>query len=214
MRTVSLRGIDIAMPDRSATYAEKNGLLETGKLQQEKLIPEAFDPGQKVIEGGTYCGYCTVLVEKRTGVPLATFEPNQESKECAERTLEMNGCDSEVWGAALGSTTGMVKVIATGTKGWETHVQNGSYGGQAPMMALDETLGEMPDATGVMLDIEGYERETLLGSQLPGATSVLVEVHRPKDFDAINAHLTMLGFSLQHTLGPDPLDNLLVLWRR
>lgn len=129
-----------------------------------------------IVHAGTYFGdFLPALSTGCTnGQTIWAFEPSLENYRCAKLTLDINAIENvELVHAGLGSKRGKLKIITTDSEGVslgggcqivldeETDSQKFE---RTDIVTLDETIGVDREISIVQLDVEGFEKEALMGA--------------------------------------------------
>jgi FkbM family methyltransferase len=126
-----------------------------------------------IVHAGAYFGDFLPALSIYCG-PFATiwaFEPKEEHHYCANKTLQLNGCINvmlahaglgEVYGErTLQTTTDDGRVWGGGSR--IVHTADEDKSEHIHLVTLDETIPEKNDVSIVHLDVEGFEKEALMG---------------------------------------------------
>lgn len=131
-------------------------------------------PGD-VVHAGTFFGdFLPALASSRDGIVWA-FEPNRENYRCAHITTELNALENVALShAALSDAPGEASLITTDREGRQfgggsrliSEAPNGRGHETVPVVTVDEAVPADRTVGIVQLDVEGHERQALLGAML------------------------------------------------
>lgn len=128
-----------------------------------------------VVHAGTYFGDFLPALS-RALAPQATlwaFEPNLENFGCASKTIEINHIENVILThAGLGSATGRMSIQTIDENGvflgGSSHIvttvsDSTSYTERVDIVRMDDIVDPDQDISIIQLDVEGYEKEALMG---------------------------------------------------
>lgn len=122
-------------------------------------VKEHLKPGQLFVDVGAQVGYYSVMASE-LGARVYAFEPSSTNREVLRKNLE--GTNVEVFNSALSDTNGEVKLFKGRTPGEHSLHGSGEY--ETVQAVRYDDLGlEIPDF--VKIDVEGNERQVLMGMQ-------------------------------------------------
>lgn len=153
-------------------------ILEGGVWEARTLeLMRAVDSAGDIVHAGAYYGdFLPALARSRaTGARVWAFEPGAENHRCTEITIVLNELENVVLTrAGLGERSGRALLAVGGRNGvslggssslirdpararwWDNE--------EVPMVALDDVVPEDRRVALIQLDVEGHEKEALLGA--------------------------------------------------
>ena len=129
-----------------------------------------------IVHAGAYFGDFLPALSTRCsdGSKIWAFEPNSENFRCAKKTLEINGIvNVELMRAGLGAERGSSRIKVTDNKGRALgggsritlNLESNSQGSEPiDIVTVDEVVGVRRSVSIVQLDVEGHEKEALMGA--------------------------------------------------
>jgi len=153
-------------------------ILEGGVWEKRTLeLMRSVDSGGDVVHAGTYYGdFLPALARSRGGGALVwAFEPATENYRCAEITIRLNGLENVVLtraglsehsgsarlaiggrdGVSLGGSSSLIQAPARG-RWWDSE--------EVTLVALDDVVPLDRRVALIQFDVEGHEKEALLGA--------------------------------------------------
>lgn len=142
-----------------------------------------LDEEEVFVDAGAYLGETSLNFIKQVSgryKKIYIFEPDKDMLNIAIKNLE-NFKDIEFFEAGTGEKSEVLKFLKTGNMGGSI-TQYGTT--EIEIVALDEVIKEKP--TFIKLDVEGFEKETLLGAKkliTQNRPKLAISVyHKPADF--------------------------------
>ena len=174
------------------------------------LVRQADSEGD-IVHAGTYFGdFIPALARSRApGALVWAFEPGSENYRCSEITISLNGLENVVLTRAGLSERSRTALLATGgregvplggasrvivdplrARWWENE--------EITMVALDDVVGSDRRVAVIQLDVEGHEKEALLGAlgmiERCRPLIILESLPRPS---WVEEHLAPFGYTVQ-----------------
>jgi FkbM family methyltransferase len=157
---------------------QRTGLWEPGETA---VLRQLVKPSCRILDVGAHIGYFSVVAHRAApGVVIDAVEPDPFTAHLCELNLFAAGADARVWTCGLGDRRDTLAFAAAEHNPGDSRVLAGADTATTvvPIVAADELF---PDARFdiVKIDVQGFEREVLLGMQAllrrtPGV-KVLVE---------------------------------------
>lgn len=202
------KGVRIPLRDRMITGQVRSTIVakqyEIGDVRAMLALLEADDV---LLEVGAGIGFISCLAARRLGDQrVFAYEANPAMLGTIERLHRTNGVSPSVIIGAVGAQSGEA-TLAVGDVFWDSTlvVEPGARGVRVPVHGFTEVV-ERCQATFVMLDCEGSEREIVLeGNDVPSVVRKLcVELHPhiigEDSLIAIREALLRQGFRLRPEL--------------
>ncbi|MDE1822388.1 MAG: FkbM family methyltransferase [Euryarchaeota archaeon] len=160
---------------------------------------EDFVPRGLVIDAGASVGDYAVLIARKYGVEVRSFEPDVQRFATLTKNVERNQLAARVSPkrAALGSSLGVTKVAIVPHHG---AVKEGEAGplSEVPLLTVD-SLHVSPDI--LKIDVEGMEVEVLEGSRETirlHHPKIIIETHSKELRKRVTRDLQESGYRLRH----------------
>jgi FkbM family methyltransferase len=188
----------------------EGGVWEARTLELMRTVDSAGD----IIHAGAYYGdFLPALARSRgAGARVWAFEPGAENHRCTEITIALNELDNVVLTrAGLGERSGRALLAVGGRNGvslggssslivdpararwWENE--------EVPMVALDDVVPADRRVALIQLDVEGHEKEALLGARATIERSrpliILESLPRPS---WLEEHLAPFGYRVRESI--------------
>lgn len=194
--TRTLRGVVIPITDRfspTMVAAVESGSYEAA---EHALLAELLEPGDRLLELGTGCGYLAVAAAQIIGAEnVTTVEADPEMAPTIRATFEANKLEPKLVIGAVGD--GGPRTLSRAPDFWSTSTQRG---GEELSLRLDNLLAAYAPIV-LLCDIEGGEAE-LVGTPLPPTLrAVVIEAHGPGLERDVTAWLTGEGYELAQRRG-------------
>lgn len=193
--------------DEEIMTPEVSSALRRGNYERPELIatPKFLDPLDRVLELGAGVGYISAFIAKEIGVEHVTcVEANPKLAEYVRRVHELHGlkqtrvknCVAISGDAKIGDDKMTDFFIREPF--WSSSLDP-SRGFLAKVPVSQEYLSDLieeSEATAMIVDIEGGERDLFVGGNLGSVRKIYLELHtryiRPKGikacFDALSEH--------------------------
>jgi FkbM family methyltransferase len=190
-------------------------IVEGGVWEQATLeLMRTVESGGDIVHAGTYYGdFLPALARSRAeGALVWAFEPGAENHRCTEITIELNDLHNVVLArAGLSEHSGNALLAIGGPHGvplggsssviqdpgrarwWDSE--------EVAMVAIDDVVPEDRHVALVQLDVEGHEKEALLG----GAGTIarcrpLIILESLPRASWLEQHLGSLGYSVRESI--------------
>jgi FkbM family methyltransferase len=195
-------------------------LDQTGEYSEQEVqkLLSVLNHDSIMIEVGANIGAITVPLAKHVA-KLIAFEPQPAICELLRRNIRQNALDPKVAvvqcavGAVVGNTA--LASIDYDAPGINTGGVAIGGKGEIPLITLDDYCGRLSRLDLIKIDVEGMEREVLVGAQQTIARLrplLYVENDRADNSVALIKHIMCLGYCLYWHLpalfNPDPTNNM------
>ncbi|MFN8024095.1 MAG: FkbM family methyltransferase [Acidimicrobiales bacterium] len=142
----------------------RTGWWERGEAQ---LLQQLVKPGARVLDVGAHIGYFGVVAHRAAGgVRIDAVEPDPFSARLCELNLFAAGASATVWTCGLGAVRDTLAFESSEHNPGDSRVveRATSAGVVVPVVPADELF---PDGRFdvVKIDVQGFEREVILGMQ-------------------------------------------------
>ena len=165
---------------RSSSHRPAAYKLLSGRVYEPQTIAFMLEncASGDIIHAGAYFGDFLPALARQIGFnsKIWAFEPNTENYRCAQITLIMNGISNVVLsnsavGASRAESNLTVKDSSGKDLGGASTLITGKPGGsgreqQVTVVPIDETIPNDRHVSIIQLDVEGYEKEALVGGML------------------------------------------------
>lgn len=168
------------------TGATGNVYVGLHELEDMAFVLHALRPDDTFIDVGANVGSYTVLAGKGVGARCVTFEPVPSSYAALRDNVLLNGIAErvELRAQAVGSAPGTAQI--TISHDTSNHITVGSASSSERTVAVDvvalDDVASARDACVIKIDVEGFEREVLLGARHllegPRLLAVVMETNR------------------------------------
>ncbi len=155
-------------------------------LNQKILKGEVFEPDTiefmishakdgDIVHAGTFFGDFLPGISKKlnNNAKIWAFEPNPESYRCTQITIIMNGISNvNLLQSGLGAETSKTKILTKDKKGVSLggsstiidNIEGNGKGEEIQIVTIDDVIPEDREISIIQLDIEGYEKQALMGA--------------------------------------------------
>ena len=127
-----------------------------------------------LIHAGAFFGdFIPALARSRTGPAVVwAFEPSRDNYRCAELTVRLNGLTNvRLFRAALGEAAGTATLETSDSSGTPlggasriVEAGSGKHHETVEQVAIDDVVDSNREVAAIHLDVEGQERQALLGA--------------------------------------------------
>jgi len=162
-----------------------------------------------ILECGVGAGYMGCVSQKlHPGITYLGIEANPDLKDLIAQNQALNGVSFDVKFAAVGPSSVDVVTFAKNSNFLASRIssviEDGDVQTEIKQISFNELLKDFKP-TLLLMDIEGYEYETLIHSDLAGVKKIVLEIHpQTVSQTALNQllhHFFSLGFELRFDLG-------------
>jgi FkbM family methyltransferase len=160
------------------------------------FVLHVLRPGDLFLDLGANIGSYTVLAAKVAGAHCLTLEPVPETFAKLQRNLRVNDLGAQVQAIQCAVGSGAASLCFSADQDTTNHVVDKSYSGktiQVPVQRLDDLLAQRT-ALVWKVDVEGFEREALMGALQVLRQNALKAVLLEGDDAEIAAIMKAAGF--------------------
>lgn len=187
-----------------------------GEVYEPKMIKFLTSQcrGGDIVHAGTFFGDFLPALSRACGPnsKIWAFEPNPESYRCAQITILINGLmNIELTNAGLGDIRGVVQMAVADSSGQSlgggstiltsATPERGGTIEHVNIVTIDDTVPADRNVEIIQLDVEGYEKQALIGalSTVQRCLPVLVLETMP-DTAWLDKHIFPLGYYIHTTM--------------
>ncbi|HKY92195.1 MAG TPA: FkbM family methyltransferase [Nevskiaceae bacterium] len=214
-----LNGIHIELPDAVSGPAV-SAALANGKYEHKEAgaLQKLLSPDDIYFEVGAGVGYLSTLAYKTINKPghVFAYEANPSLIPVIQRTWELNGVSAVVENCVLGDGEGSVQFNVS-NEFWASSATVATHKARKVEVRRRDFGAELAAArpSVLVMDIEGGERDLLLGRSLPlSIRKVVVEMHPqfigPRTCSEIVKQMLHQGFTISFDLLKGPM---FAFWR-
>lgn len=209
MEEFTVRDVRLQVPEAFLSTTLKDNLLRGHyEVSESAAVDRHLQPGQRVLELGSGCGYMAVRMARIAGAEnISTVEANPDMLDVIRNNFSLNNVDGIrlIHGAAVGDAEGAETVRFKQSQAfWASAVGKKGQGGQGmidvPALPLSSLLQEIRPHF-LIADVEGAETDYFGQEVNDELQSIVIELHpnrySPRRMNAIFKRLFRQGFAYQ-----------------